>query len=209
MDYAAQAAHYVATTAGDAFGVVEESIVECEKFYAFTYQTVKYLTTRIVSDGAVGQGYIFLDKADGRFHAYGSRRDYDAARIDLLEQLMREARIQEYKPNYQLYKRFDIRINTIKNRKALLDKLIGYISYTTPEVVAGSIYRIPKPYTIGELEQRLKELPTTFHTVLNQEKLILELGSSNCCDFDLLEHTGRSYAKYIDKATDEDLKVIW
>lgn len=209
MDYAAQAGHYVATTVGDAFGVVDESVIECDRFYAFTYQTVKYLASRNCNDGVVGQGYVFIDKTDGRFHAYGSRHDYDAARVDLLEQLIREARIKEYKPNYQLYKRFDIRVNTVKNRKVLVNKLIGLISYTIPEVVAGAIYRIPKLYGIEEIGQRLNGLPATFHSIFDQEKLILELGIADCCDFDLFEHQETSYAKYVERATEEDLKPIW
>ena len=106
--------------------------------------------------------------------------------------------------------KYNLQINSIKKQQTLIEKLKGHkLTFVIPEVICDSIFRIPKTYDSKGIEKRLKDLPVVFYGVSNSLRLIDDLLSSDCCDFDLPIHQNKNLAKYITRATEEDLKPIW
>jgi hypothetical protein len=209
-DYLDQARRYVSNRFGNEVSVLEESIIDSDRFYCFTLQSNEFIRTRNPSEMVAGQGYTIINKEDNRFFDFGSRYSLSESLKILEKDLIMERKIRKYKPQFELWTRYDIQINTIKKRQVLIEKLKEFkVTYIIPEVVGDSIFRISKPYDAGNLEKRLKDLPVIFHGVTDGLGLIDGLLNSDCCEFDLLKHQEKSAAKCADTATEEDLKPIW
>ena len=210
--YLVLASEYVTKKYGSTFAVASESIQDLDDLYCFISQTKEFLKTGDISKAAIGNGYIFIYKRDKRFFEIGSRFTFEQALRDLRDKLIREEHIKKHIPNFQFDLTFDLKIVKVHNQTLLLDVLAKYeIMYTIPEVVANSIFRIPKRYTKALLQTRLKELPVVFHGVSNSVCLFLigELLQYNVCQFELQEHQARSFAKYVERSSSEDMETIW
>jgi hypothetical protein len=121
-----------------------------------------------------------------------------------------EVRIKKHKPEFDPEKKYGIQITRINKRWVIVDKLLKFeVSYTVPEIVGDSIFRIPQKYNSKLLEKRLAELPATFCGIKDRLSLIDELLAADACDFILVEHQEKSFAKYTARATEEDLIPVW
>jgi hypothetical protein len=210
IDYLAKAKRYINERVGDHVSVLEESIVDTDRFYCFTFQSNEFIKTENFSTMLVGHGYTIINKEDGRFFDFGSRHSLDQSLKILDENLRTEQRIRKHKFQFELGTKYDLQINVIRKHQVLVEKLKEQeVTYIIPEVVSDSIFRIAKRYDSKSLEKRLMDLPVVFHGIADSLTLIDELLTSDCCDFDLLRHEERTLAKYIGKATDEDLRPIW
>lgn len=209
-DYLAEARRHINEKYGDQFSLLEKSIVDSDRFYCFTLQSSEFIRTGDYSTMAVGQGYTIIHKADNRFFDFGSRHSLEQSLKILDENLKVEDRIRKHKPQFELGTKYDLQINSIKKRQTLIEKLKGHgLTYVIPEVVGDSIFRIAKTYDTKSIEKRLKDLPVVLHGVSNSLTLIDDLLSSDCCDFDLPKRQDKSLQKYVERATEEDLKPIW
>lgn len=210
INYIAQANQHLSATYGDEFAILEESIVDLDQFYCFTYQSKEFVRTRNPSTRVAGQGYTILNKEDNRFFGFGSRHSLKEALKILEGNLLTEKRIRRHKPQFELTTRYDLQVNTIKKLQVLIDKLSAFeMRYVIPEVVGDSIFRIPRRYDKRLLKNKLMNLPVTFHDVVDILRITDELLTSDCCEFELLQHQEKNLAKYADKATEEDLQPIW
>lgn len=184
------AENYIKRTIGSDFAIVQDSIEDLSDFYAFTYQTRKYLETGNFLDMAIGQGYIFLHKPDNRFFSFGSGQNFEDSLVELRSQILKEKEIQKSFPHFDIQKQYDVRVTKIVHKDVLIDVLIqNKTTYIVPDIVGNSIFRIAKIYKKKSLAERLTLLPTTFHGV-NQEVLpsvVQHFTETNCCQFDLVE----------------------
>jgi len=210
IDYFGKAVEYVQKHCGDRFAVVEDSVIDKEDLYCFTYQTKAFLETGDFRTMTVGQGPHIIVKQDNRVFSFRSGlTGYDAIK-ELRQQLVKEARIRVHIPEFELEQRYGIRITGIKNRTQLLEKLRRLpFSYTIAEPIGDAIYRTQKGYTQKLLEQRLSELPVLFQRIGEPESTIYELLISDTCEFVIEKLEPRSYAKYMTRATEKDLETIW
>jgi hypothetical protein len=209
-DYSAEARRHISERYGDQFSLLEKSIVDSDRFYCFTFQSSEFIRTGDYSSMSVGQGYTIIDKEDNRFFDFESIHSLDQSLKILDEKLTIENRIRKHKPQFDLRTKYDLQINSIKKRQPLIEKLKGYgLTYVIPEVVGDSIFRIAKTYDSKGIEKRLTDLPVVFHGISNDLTLIDDLLSSDYCDFDVPKHQDKSLAKYVEKATEDDLKPIW
>jgi hypothetical protein len=211
-NYPKIAKEYIQQEAGNDFDIVEESIVDSELYYSFTYQSKEFLKTGDFKAMYVGQGYIFISKIDDRFFAYGSYLSYEEALELLTDNLSKESKIKRFKPEFDIKVRYDIQIKSIRKKWILIDLLLKYqTKYIIPEIAGETIYRIAKDYKRKDLEDKLNEKDFTFHqiSITNGIYLIHDLIETQCCDFDLRLHTERKYEKYLEKASPEDLEPIW
>lgn len=209
-DYLAEAIRHINEKYGDQFSILEKSIVDSNRFYCFTFQSNEFIRTGDNSTMAVGQGYTIINKEDNRFFDFGSRHSLEQSLKILDENLKVEDRIRKHKPQFGLGTKYDLQINSVKKRHTLIEKLKGHgLTYVIPEVVGDSIFRIAKTYDSKGIEKRLRDLPVVFHGISNSLTLIDDLLSSDCCDFDLPKHQDKSLEKYVERATEEDLKPIW
>lgn len=210
--YFDKAENFIDKEVGKDFGIVPDSIQDLSDFYGFTYQSRKYLETGSFEDMAIGQGYNFISKSDNRIFSYGSGQGFEDALKELRNKISKEAEIKKVKSEFDIQKRFDLRISTVMKKQILVDTLLKFgITYIIPEVVGSSIFRIAKNYKKKLLFEKLTDLPITFHG-LNQHEipnLIIELIKKSSCEFDLIEQQERNLAKYTDKATEIDLEPIW
>ncbi len=190
--------------AGDNYAIVKESIKDLDDYYCFTYHT-----TPAMPDGP---GYNFINKKDDRIFSYESGVLFASALKDLVEQLTIEARIKVHKADFNIKTRFDILIVGIKNENLLTNTLIKHATYyVVPEIVGDSITRTEKNYYSEVLEERLKYLPTIFRGIKleNGPYLIDELIKTESCEFNLLKHIERQYAKDTKESTNKDLAPVW
>lgn len=211
-EYLLLSSQYVAGKYGDGFAVVPGSIRDFEDLYCFTFQTKKFLETNNIVDMAVGNGYTFIYKLDNRIFEAGSRFTFEQSLKDLRNKLKVESYIKRQVSNFRLNLDFDLKILEIHQVKLLLDVLDKHeLTYIIPEVVGDSIFRISKRYTQTLLQTRLKDLPVIFHGVdhLNCLYLADELLRYNICRFELQERQVKNYARYVGRATAEDLESIW
>jgi hypothetical protein len=210
IDFLTEARRHVREKYGDKYAVLKDSIVDSDRFYCFTFQSNEFIRTGDYSTMAVGQGYTIINKKDNRIFDFGSRHSLDQALKVLDENLWIEDRIKKHKPEFELGTKYDLRINSIKKRQTLIEKLkASGLTYIIPEIVGDSIFRIAKTYDLKGIEKRLNELPVVFHGISDELTLIDDLLSSDCGDFDLPKHQDKSLAKYVDRATEEDLQPIW
>ncbi|MCD9016034.1 YrhB family protein [Parachryseolinea silvisoli] len=209
-DYFQEARNYAIKQFGNEYAVDQRSIVDEEDFFSFVCHTKAFLETGDFSKMTVGQGYTFIVKRDNRIIPFGSGLSFEQARATLEKWLAAEIRIKKYKREFDPAKRYDIQITRINKRWVIIDKLLKFeIAYTIPEIVGDSIFRIPKKYNSKILEERLTGLPVTFCDIKDRLSLIDELLVADACEFDLVEHREKNFAKYTVKATEEDLKPIW
>lgn len=206
------AENYIKRAIGGDFAIDQDSIEDLSDFYAFTYQSRKYLETGNFLDMAIGQGYIFLHKSDNRFFSFRSAQDFEDSLVELRYQILKEGEIQKSFPHFDIQKQYDIRVTEVVNKDVLIDVLIqNKTTYIVPDIVGNSIFRIAKIYEKKSLAERLSLLPTTFHGV-NQMVLpsvVQYFIETNCCQFDLVESIKKECATYTDNATPEDLDPIW
>jgi hypothetical protein len=208
--YFQEATNYAIKQFGNEYDVDPRSIVDGENFFSFVCHTKAFLETGDFSNMTVGQGYTFIVKRDNRIVPFGSALSFEQARATLEKWLASEVRIKKHKPEFDPGKKYDIQITRITKRWMIIEKLLKFeVTYTIPEVVGGSIFRIPKKYTNKLLEERLVKLPVTFSGIKDRLSLIDELLATDACEFDLLEYQEVKFAKYVDKATEADLKSIW
>ncbi|WP_298549296.1 hypothetical protein [uncultured Aquimarina sp.] len=210
--YFDKAVNYIAIEIGKDFGIILGSIQDLEDFYAFTYQSRKYLETGKIEDMAIGQGYNFISKSDQRVFSFGSRYVYSDALKELRNKVSQEAEIRKKISHFDIQKKFDLSVSSVIKKQILVDTLLKFgLTYTIPEVVGKLIFRIPKNYKKKFLFEKLTELPITFHGLDQNElsSLIIELIKNNSCEFDILEQKENNLARYIDKATKVDLEPIW
>jgi hypothetical protein len=209
-DYLAKARQHVRDHYGDDFSVLEASIVDSERFYCFNFQSNAFIQTQDMMTMVVGQGDTIINKEDNRFFNFGSRFSLAASLKMLEENLLTEKRIRKHKPRFELNTKYNLQINGIKKRHVLIEQLILHeVTYVIPEVVGDSIFRVAKTYDTRSLEKRLNDVPVVFHGVSDSLALVDALLASDCCNFELEQHQDRAFAKYVDRATDEDLQAIW
>jgi hypothetical protein len=209
-DYFQEATDYVVKQIGHEYAVDRRNIVDDEHCFGFIYHTKAFLDTGDFSKITAGQRYTFIIKRDNRIVSFGSGLSFEQARTTLEKSLAREVRIKKHKPEFDPKKGYDIRITHINKRWVIIDKLLkSEATYTIPEIVGDSIFRIPQKYNSKLLEERLTRLPVTFCGIKDRLSLIDELLAADACRFELVERQEKSFAKYRDKATEEDLKSIW
>lgn len=210
--YFDQAEIFINKEVGKDFGIVKESIQDLSDFYGFTYQSRKYLETGNFEDMMIGQGYNFINKLDNRVFSYGSGYGFEEALKELRKKVSQEAEIKKTIPDFEIQKRFDLRISSVENKQILVDTMLKFgLTYVIPEVVGSSIFRIAKNYKRTLFFEKLTDLPIIFHGMNQNElaELIIELIKNSSCEFDILQHEEKSFAKYVDKATKVDLEPIW
>lgn len=102
-DYIKLAKEYILKHAGIKFDIIEEAIVDYDDVFCFYYQSKKYLETRNFSDMYVGQGPIFIIKADKRFVSYGSAWGEENALKNLRRFLKIEVGIRKNDPSFDCF----------------------------------------------------------------------------------------------------------
>ncbi len=209
-DYRQRAIVYVHERFGQEYSLLEESVVDSERFYAFTFQANEFIQTGDLSFMTAGHGYTILNKEDGRWFSYGSRYSLTQAITLLTDQLSIEGRIRREKQNFNMQEEYALRIDRVKRRWKLVEILMKFeVCYVVPEITGDAIYRIEKKYDDVRLLHRLSAPPTVFHLINHSIDLIEALMNAKCCDFDLLLHSKRNFAKYASRATPEDLEPVW
>jgi len=202
----------IAETMGTEYAILPESTVDTEDIFGFSYQSKRFLQTRDVMDMVVGQGPVLLSKVDQRLFVYGSAYSIATAMADLWLQLDREKSVRAQFHAFDFRHSYNLTVTRIDKKQQLMESLLRQgMTYILPEVVGEDIFRIPKPYTKLQLENRLKELPTTFHHKTGQwiSRFYQENVTWQLCEMELAPYQKTERARNIQRATEEDLKPIW
>ncbi len=158
----------------------------------------------------VGQGYIFINKSDGRFFIYDSGNN--DPKTDFIEKIEIEKITRKIFPEFDIRKSYDIKINRILRKMSLIEKLLELdFVYTTPEIVGNDIFRIPKPYTQELFEKRLNQLPCEFSNVTAEKiSIISSLNKlKKIVEFTISEHIETIKANRVERAKDIDFQTSW
>lgn len=143
---------------------------------------------------------------------YGSRLSYDEATRNLRMKINIEAKVRMHIPNYNLQRQYGIIVYKIKKRQIFIETILkSGISFTIPEIVGDSIFRISQPYTKKKILIRLEKLPITFNQVNKHELLnvLLELIRNASCEFKLKEIEFPLLSNNAKGAKGIDLEPIW
>lgn len=210
MNYKQKAREYIDQVNPDC-GIVEESIEDLVDFYGFIYQSKKFLETDDFSDMLVGNGYVFLSKTDQRIFCYGSREGVEKNLQHLRNKVSNETIIRDYFPNYDHQREFILQIVSSSNEHLLADILQNKVYYIIPEIVGGSIYRIPSGYRKKLLYEKLQNLPHTFNNIEQEEldELLLKIIKLSDTKVQLIVKKEIKRANYESKAKTKDLEPIW
>jgi len=209
------AQQYVSEKIGEDFVVITEHAVDLPDLFCFSYQHRKFQETGDFQYMTIGQGPTCVNKKDQRIFRFNAGYTFEKAIQELQQQLNKEKEIRKAKPQFDLQKHFDVhisKIDTERCKEIVQDNLLECgVYYVIPEIVGSCIYRIDTAYRKQLLNDKLSELPRTFHNVdqRNLPDLILNLIKQPYCSFNLEKHYNKDFAKYTNKATPADLDPIW
>ncbi|MFP9100550.1 hypothetical protein ACLI09_15990 [Flavobacterium sp. RHBU_24] len=113
---------YILNEVGDDCGLVKESITDYGDVVCFYYQSKKYLETNNFSDMYVGQGPMFIIKADDRVVEYGSATFEDEALENVRKFIAIEKQVRQ---DFPLFDSFSTHLNlTLANEST--EKSLAY-----------------------------------------------------------------------------------
>lgn len=207
-----QAENYVSTKYGKEFRVVKASIQDLPDFFGFTFNTHVILESEKLNNTVIGQGWHFLFKLDCRIFTTRTGLGFEGGLKKLRRRISQEKAVRNSIPNFDIQIRYDLRVSEVLKKQVLLQSLLKFgLTYTIPEIVGDSIFRIPTAYTENLLLEKLSITPFVFFGLNHDElpELIIELIQNTSCKFSLLKYESRTFAKYVSKASKIDLEPIW
>ncbi|WP_153395135.1 hypothetical protein [Chryseobacterium vaccae] len=210
-NYLEAAQKYIQETAGNGFGIPDESIDIHEDVFCFCYQPDLYLQTLNPVDMQIGPGPHVLVKADERIFPYSGSYSYAEAIQETRMKLYREKIIKSIHSGYQLDKEYILIIEKIHHEDQLVSVLREYkASFIIPEIIGNSIYRTARTYQKSELKKRFELLPAEFNKLLGDFSAALtNIIETYCCEFSLKEKDHYPYASYTGNAGEKDYETIW
>ncbi len=206
------AQNYITKEIGEDFVITADCISDLNDFFAFIYQSKKFLETSDSRYAYAGIGYTFIYKTDNRIFPYGSGYSFEDALSELKGKISQEIKIRKILPQFDLQKRFDLKILKILKKQILIDTLLKFnFTYIIPEQVGSSIFRIAKDYKKKLFFERLNHSPIVFHGVDQDTlpELIIELMKNETCEFDIQEHQKRNFATSVNRAISIDFEPVW
>jgi hypothetical protein len=135
--------------AGPGRGLMESAIQEFSCGWYFVAQTEAYLRTGDPAHMEIGSGGFVVDRESGRVHEFGSAYPL-------------ERNLRAYERGFR-FEAYDLTVTSVRDLRMaarLLSKL--RLKHVVPEEAHGVVWRIPKPYTVTELEGLLQRVPVTF-----------------------------------------------
>jgi hypothetical protein len=175
-----QAIESVRLTLPPDFDVLEEEVIGRPYGWLIFSQTRAYIATGDFSAMAVGSGGTLVEKATGKQVHFGSAYTHDV-------------HLKMYEAGYLAHENFDLIVSEVSDSAAapVLLKELG-IQCVKPELASGTLWRVPQPYSLEQLRQRLCSLPCRFHLgkLYFRWEALERMRMSACLKFELVANTG-------------------
>jgi hypothetical protein len=202
---------------GSHIALIPESIHEDDDYFGFYYQLKAALDSADFLDGMIGQGFVILNKVDGRFFEYGSALSNEEALSEHRRDDAQESVVRQQLPDYDRRDPYKLVLPRVDRTVRLVEIMsAGNLSYIVPEVESGAIWRIPKAYDRHTLQERLDApVPLEFTNAGYGVQLELLYGlvvankRESICDILIERYRKVQRSKDPSSATEEDLAPEW
>lgn len=157
--------------------LVETATLEKPYGWYFLGQSRTYLETGDIAHMLLGSGGFIVERSDGRVFAFGSAYP-------------REQWFANYERGFK-HDRYDLRILAVSSIPLATNLLLRLdMQYVVPETVDGTVWKIPRPYTLKQLRAALGRPSCTFADQAFWHKVHVfdEIDASGCCEYELREH---------------------
>jgi hypothetical protein len=162
---------------GPECALAEESIIERPYGWYFSFQSKAYLETGDINKFLVGSGGFLVERDGGKIVRFGSA--YPPERW-----------LADYERGFR-FETYDLTIRSTRDLESTLELLAKLrMTYVVPEIEHGTVWRIPKNFTVKQLRERLSSLPATFNeqSFWNVTGVFTQIDACGCCKYELAEH---------------------
>ncbi|HEX3356726.1 MAG TPA: YrhB domain-containing protein [Tepidisphaeraceae bacterium] len=163
---------------GPECGLIEDSTIEKPYGWYFMYQSKEFLRTGDHRHMLLGSGGFIVEKENARIFKFGSAFSL-------------EENFSAYEYGLK-YDRYDLTITSIRDLERTLDFLLRLkLHFVIPEFAHGRQWRVPQPYRLNQLREKLAALPTTFQDCRGFHfcyEVFLEIDKAGCFGYELREH---------------------